>query len=200
MSSWQGSDAASTVWPMAQRKQFERASPTLFRIAVHEAGHAVAAATLGVPFAHVTLAVLDDEDRDLDGPHVWQPEGATRIWMRGGPLRDRGTRVTNRFRAIVVRLAGPVAESDWSGHPLVDVFAEGGAYDLENAASIAKKLASGPGGGARVLGAALARTGAIMRVGPARSAVLRVAMALHQRGRLEHDEVIALVDRCTRSE
>lgn len=161
-------------------------------VAFHEAGHAVSAALLGVPFAYATLAVLEDEDRDIDLPNVWQPEGPWKTWMSGGAQRDRETRLINAFKSIVSMLCGPVVESECRGLPLVDVLAESGQLDLEHATMIAEKIA-GASRKNRVLAAALTQARRLLSSEQGRRAVLRVGVALHERGRLEHDDVLRLV-------
>ena len=161
-------------------------------VAFHEAGHAASAALLGVPFAYATLAVLDDEDRDVDAPNVWQPSGAWKTWMHGGARRDRETRLTNVFKCIVSMLCGPVVESECRGLPMAEVLAESGQLDLEHAGMIAEKIA-GASRKNRVLTAALSQARRLLCSEQGRRAVLRVGVALHERGRLEHGDVLRLM-------
>lgn len=161
-------------------------------VAFHEAGHAVSAALLGVPFSYATLAVLDDEDRDVDAPNVWQADEQWKTWMSGGLRRDRETRMTNAFKSVVSMLCGPVVESECRGLPLVEVLAESGQLDLEHASMIAEKIA-GASRKNRVLAAALTQARRLLCSEHGRRAVLRVGVALHERGRLEHDDVLRLM-------
>lgn len=165
-----------------------------FSHAAHEAGHACAAAMMGgPPFSYVTLAVLAEEDRHLDRPHVWVDDEVFADYVRGGRRRDRRARLQACFNDIVFCLAGPVAESICTDVPFADVLVDTGSADLEHASVVAAHVA-GSANKNRVLAAALKHARRLLLGADGLRALLRVATKLHQRGRLEAEEVRGLIE------
>lgn len=96
--------------------------------AYHEAGHAFMAVRLGAKVRSVTI----DPDHD-DGP---ERLGDTQVVWRKGRLTDREF----HERAIMVSLAGPVAEMLYTGDPYHPGLVAEWAFDWQEAWKLAEPL------------------------------------------------------------
>jgi hypothetical protein len=160
---------------------------------LHEAAHGCAAVLLDVPFAYLTLGI-DDEERHLDCPNMWQDTEEWRTWMQGGRAKDRAARNSRYLREVAVLLVASVVEADATGQSVEDVLSTSGALDMECAERIAQKIA-GRERKFDFMAMGLRLAARLLDDVRMQRAIIRVATALSAHGRLERHEVRALMFR-----
>lgn len=105
-------------------------------IAYHEAGHAVMAAELGVPFDRVTITPDVDSAGHLA---LRDPD----LYVHGDDVGP-GDRDTRSSRLTIVWLAGRIAKQEYCRHKRdVDAAFEHGRWDMQQAYTVSANTSSG---------------------------------------------------------
>lgn len=105
-------------------------------IAYHEAGHAVMAAELGVPFDRVTIAPDVDSARHLVLRDPY-------LYVHGDDVRP-GDRDTHSSRLTIVWLAGRIAKQEYCRHKRdADAAFEHGRWDMQQAYTVSADTSGG---------------------------------------------------------